>query len=46
MSSPLTPDLLRRKDAYRHAVDCLSVGQIYFLDKGTGGTSSTGGDNV
>ena len=30
--SPLTPDLLRRMDAYWRAANYLSVGQIYLLD--------------
>ncbi len=32
MSSPLSPDLLRRMDAYWRAANYLSVGQIYLLD--------------
>src|SRR5437763_4915155 len=32
MSSPLTPDLLRKMDAYWRAANYLSVGQIYLVD--------------
>ena len=32
MSDPLSPDLLRRMDAYWRAANYLSVGQIYLLD--------------
>src|SRR5260370_11357182 len=32
MSSPLSPDLLRKMDAYWRAANYLSVGQIYLFD--------------
>src|ERR1700712_266316 len=32
MNGPLSPDLLRRMNAYWHAANYLSVGQIYLLD--------------
>src|SRR5881275_1282392 len=32
MTSPLSPDLLRKMDAYWRAANYLSVGQIYLLD--------------
>src|ERR1700675_460537 len=32
MDNPLSPDLLRKMNAYWHAANYLSVGQIYLLD--------------